>query len=195
MKKILVTLLAVIMAVAMCSCGSKDEESNLANPVTECTQEEMLEATGLELAAPEGATDVVYAYIEAENEETIAQVQFTVDGNTFCYRAQPTAATSIMAEIDEDGFYMADTLQETLDSGLNIGSALSGLDYEWEACATIDIAHCEGIAGFNAGKAGFVAWLDVAPGILYSLGMDTGCSQDLLMDMAETVFVPVQGEA
>ena len=42
---------------------------------------------------------------------------------------------------------------------------------------------------------GFIAWLDVVPGILYNLCMEKGANQEILQNLAETVFVPLQGEA
>ena len=182
MKKLLVTLLAVIMAFAMCACGETAEEepsAGLANPVTECTAEEMLEATGFNLAAPENATDVRYFYISAEGLEPIAQVQFTVNDNEYCYRAQATAETEIM---------------KSIDTATEAGNTLSGLNYEWKAGAMVDVSYCEGVCAFNEGSAGFVSWLDVVPGVLYSLGMNDHCTQDTLLDMAESIFVPLQGD-
>ena len=195
MKKLLVTLLALVMAFTMCACGNKTDGEEIANPVTECSYDEMFEKTGIPINAPEGAEDVAYAYIDMENADPIGQVVFTVDGKTYCYRAQSTGATSIMDSVGEDGFYLEENLQNALNEGVNVGAALSGMNYEWKAGASIDINYCDGVAAFNDGKAGFVAWLDVVPGILYSLGMEDDCSQDLLMNMAESIFVPVQGDA
>lgn len=196
MKKILAVILAAVMTFTMCACGTKaDENSGITNPLTECTQEELLETTGFDLVAPDGAENISYAYIAVEEEEPIAQLQFTVDGKEYCYRAQSTGATSIMNSVGDDGFYMAEDLLGALNEGVNVGAALSGLNYEWKASATIDISYCEGVAAFNEGDAGFVAWLDVAPGVLYSLSMEDDCNQDLLMNMAESIFVPVQGDA
>ena len=197
MKKLVVLLLSAMMVFAMCACGAKEEQpdAGLPNPVTECTQEELLEATGFELAAPEEADNVVYSYITVEGQEPIAQVTFTVIEDNYCYRAQSTGVTNIMSGIDEKGEVVtAESIQDALESGINIGAALSGMNYEWKACATVDVQHCEGICAFNEGKAGFISWLDVAPGVLYSLSMDDGCTQDHLMNMAESIFVPVQGE-
>ena len=198
MKKLLVIMLSAMMVFAMCACGAKEEkpDSGLTNPVTECTQEELLEVTGLELAAPPEADNVVYSYITVEGQEPIAQVTFTVIEDEYCYRAQPTAVTSIMSGIDEKGEVItAESIQDALESGINIGATLSGMNYEWKACATVDVQYCEGICAFNEGKAGFISWLDVVPGILYSLSMDDGCAQDNLMNLAEAIFVPVQGDA
>ena len=196
MKKLLVVMLSLMMVFAMCACGAKEEEpSGVANPVHECTAEEMLEVTGFELAAPEGAENAACAYIEIENEEPIAQLSFTLDGNEFCYRAQSTGATSIMSVKEEDEYTSIEDLTAALNDGTQIGAKLSGLNYEWSACATVDVDYCEGICAWNEGEAGFITWLDVAPGVLYSLGMNNGCNQELLMSTAESIFVPVQGNA
>lgn len=196
MKKLLVVMLSALMVFAMCGCGAKEEssDSGVVNPVHECTAEELLEVTGMDLAAPEGAENAACAYIDVENEEPIAQLTFTLDGKEYCYRAQSTGITSIMSNADGSEVSM-DKLQDAMNTGTQIGAALSGLNYEWGCCATVDVDYCDGICAFNEGKAGFITWLDVAPGILYSLGMDDGCTQDLLMDTAADIFVPVQGNA
>ena len=197
MKKLLVIVLSAMMVFAMCACGAKEEEpdAGLPNPVTECTQEELLEVTGFDLAAPADAENVAYSYIAVEGEETIAQLIFTVDGKEYCYRAQPTAITSMFGSVREDENASADSLTEALQNAVGIGAALAGLNYEWEGMATVDVSYCEGVSANNDGKAGFISWLDVAPGILYSLGMNDGCTQDLLINMADSIFVPVQGDA
>ena len=196
MKKLLVIMLSAMMVFAMCACSAKEEpDAGLPNPVTECTQEELLEVTGFDLAAPADAENVAYSYIAVEGEETIAQLIFTVDGKEYCYRAQPTAITSMFGSVREDENASADSLTEALQNAVGIGAALAGLNYEWEGMATVDVSYCEGVSANNDGKAGFISWLDVAPGILYSLGMNDGCTQDLLINMADSIFVPVQGDA
>lgn len=193
MKKFLVVMLSMVMVFAMCACGAKEESSSgMPNPVTECTYEELIEKGCVDIKAPENAEAVQYSYIEADGQETIAQVVFTVDGKEFCYRAQPTDITSIMSNVDGTEVSL-DKIQEALNAGTQIGAALSGLNYDWECCATVDVSYCDGICAFNDGDAGFITWLDVAPGILYSLGMTGDCTQDLLMDTAAAIFVPVQG--
>lgn len=192
MKKFLVVVMSLMMVFTMCACGAKEESNVVVNPVTECTYEELIEHGCVDIKAPENAEDVQYSYIEAEGLETIAQVTFSVDGNEFCYRAQPTAITSIMTNSDGTEVSL-EQLQEAMNAGTQIGAALSGLNYEWECFATVDVDYCSGICVFNKGDAGFITWLDVAPGILYSLGMNDGCAQNLLEDTAAEIFVPVQG--
>ena len=195
MKKFLVAMLAITMVFAMCACGEKKEEepTGVANPVVECTYDELIENGCVDIKAPDNATEVKYSYIQVEGEEPISQVTFELDDEEFCYRAQPTGATSIMAGIEDDGFVNAESITDAIESGINVGATLSGLHYDWKTFASVDVQYCEGICAWNEDEAGFIAWLDVAPGIVYSLGMDDDCEQDLLMNTAEAIFVPVQG--
>ena len=195
MKKILTLTLALILAISLCACGKEPAASaTVANPVHEGTPEEILEATGIRLDAPEGATGAVYAWIEGD--APISQVIFQLDGKEYCYRAQPTAVLSITASIGEDEATASDLLK-TLNDGTNVGAVLAGMYYdEWKSAALVDLASSrEGVVAFNDGKEGFIAWLDVVPGVLYSLSMDKGATQDLLMNTADTCFVPLQGNA
>ncbi len=193
MKKVLSLAMAAAMVFALCACGaekeapvSSSESAGIANPVTECTQEELLEETGLDLAAPEGSENAAWSYIESA-DGTISQVQFTLDGNSFCYRAEPTAVTSL----EGDG----DTIDSIFENGIEIGAALSGMYCRWNSGGSTLFAERDAVYAFNEGEQGFLAWLDVAPGILYSLSMDQNCTQTLLEETAAQCFVPVQGES
>ena len=64
----------------------------------------------------------------------------------------------------------------------------------WEAGALIDIDGRDGVCAFNVGDEGMMAWLDVAPGIMYSLTVEDDANQDDMMAMAEMIFVPLQGD-
>ena len=184
------------MMLTFCSCGKKQEEkisAGMPNPIHECTKEELGKVTGIPLEAPDGASDERYCYIDPEGL-AISQVSFTLDGKDWCYRAQPTSCLSIEANVDENA--SVKDLAAALDDCTNIGAALSGMHYKWECVSLLDIAESrDAVAAFNEGKEGFVAWLDVVPGVLYSLSVEKGASQTLLTDTAERCFVPLQGEA
>lgn len=194
MKKITAMLLALVLVFGLCACGSKEQPSaSLANPVHEGTLDEVMAATGIILDVPENATEVVYAYIDADYP--ISQVTFRLDGKDYCYRAQPTSALSItdsVGDVNSD----AEDLMKALSDCTNVGAVLSGMHYEWKSAALVDLESSrEGVVAFNEGKEGFIAWLDVVPGVLYSLSMDNGATQDLLMTTADACFVPLQGNA
>lgn len=196
MKRFLTAAMAAVMLLSLCSCGSKKEEEHsagLANPVHDCTRDELLNATGIVLDAPDGAENIRYSYIDT-GSEPISQVVFTLDGNEFCYRAQPTASTSIMANLTDENASL-ENLSKALSECTNIGAALSGMHYDWKTVCLIDVGQsCDGIVAFNEGKQGIITWLDVVPGILYSLSVNSNASQSLLMETAEACFVPVQGD-
>ena len=201
LKVILALAMVVVMPVAFCACGDSQqteeqtEDAGVANPVHECeSADEVCQATGLSIEAPEGATDVVYSYIDATDEEgeAIAQVVFTLDGNEYCYRCQSTAETSLGNDDEEAD---SDELLESLDTDTNKALALAGIYAEWSAGGTTLVSERDGVFALNEGKEGVIAWLDVVPGVMYSLSMDKGASQDLLQATAEASFVPMQGEA
>lgn len=194
MKKFLAMLLASVMVIAMCACAKEEptEDVGMPNPVHECTKEEMLKATGMDIDAPEGATDVEYYYIDTDSDP-IAQVKFELNDEEFCYRAQTTDITSLVGEIKSGEDTSAEELQSSLEKAVATGAALAGLHYEWPTAASVDApAGREGVYAISNDDEGFIAWLDVVPGVLYSLEMDDA-TIDGLLDTAELVFVPMQG--
>ncbi|MDO4176207.1 MAG: hypothetical protein Q4D99_01850 [Bacillota bacterium] len=202
-KKLFMTVLALVLAVSMslcfCSCGDSEqaaeEETGVANPVHECeSADDIVQATGISLDAPEGATDVAYSYIDATSDDgyPIAQVEFTLDGQEYCYRCQMTDELSLCG--DDNPEADPDALMASLNDQINIGAELAGIYCEWESAANTMVSYCDAVCGINEGKEGFVAWLDVVPGALYSLSMDKGANQGDLTKTAEKCFVPMQGE-
>lgn len=192
-------MLAGAMVFAMCACGSAEKEApassssaEMANPVTECTQEEALAATDIDLAAPEGAENAAWAYIET-SDGNISQVKFDLDGNSFCYRAKMTSITSLFDSPAEDA--EASEVTDALSDSIAIGTELSGMNYEWTGSASTIFENRDAVVAFNDGDAGFICWLDVVPGILYSLSVDDNASQQLLQDTAAKCFVPAQGDS
>ena len=198
--KILALIMAGAMMIGMCACGSSeepaDDNANAENPIHECTYEEMMEATGIDISAPDESEDVVYSYIDAAEKDgyPIAQVEFTCGDKEYCYRAQSTNVTSMTADV-EGNEVDPSKLLESLQDCTNAGATLGGMYCKWDAGATIDIDGRDGVVAFNEGKEGMIAWLDVVPGIMYSLTTEENANQQDLMAMAEMLFVPMQGEA
>lgn len=144
------------------------EPAALPNPIHETDAEGLVRATGIPLPAPEGAEDVRYCWIELVNDAPIAQMDFTLDGARAFLCAQPTA-----------GFEPRD---------------ISGLYFDWSEAGAAEVSYCKA-ALYTNGEAGYIAWVDVVPGILYNLGMTQGASADRLVELANAAFVPVQGDA
>ena len=203
MKKFLAIMLAVAMIFAMTACGDVDdavENSEVANPVTTCASaDELTKATGISIDAPEGATDVTYSYIsdaDDDGTEYIAQVDFTLDGNTYNYRCESTDERSIFDTETQNNQNASEAeLQDMMNDAIEDGAELAGLYDKFGASASVDLeAGPEAIVAFNEGKSGFIAWVDVVPGFMYSLSMSEGVTQDLLMTTADKTFVSMQGE-
>lgn len=117
--------------------------------------------------APAGAQDVTVNAFEY-NGMTIAETAFTMDGAQWVYR---TAATGEVSIID-----------------------ISGMEQTFTAHAVAQVSYCDAELSFDEGGAGKILWLDVAPGLAYSLSVDSGASEQLLTDMANAIFAPVQGD-
>ena len=167
--------------------GEEGGEVGIANPMTEVTEQEMVDQTGIDLPAPKEATDVTYFVVDTD-EYTIAQMDFTLDGQPYELRAASTGMTELDAaqtgenEMDLEGF--------NFDAG-----DISGLYYEWTTAGTDLVADRSGIFRIaDKEDVGCIAWLDVAPGILYNLTMTSNASHEALKETAEKVFVPMQGE-
>ncbi len=139
----------------------------LVNPLRETDEAGLVEATGLSLPAPEGAENVRRSYLAIPNEAPIAQLEFTLDGAEATLRARPSGLT------------------EPMD--------ISGLYYEWTESASAQVGYCTAQLHTN-GDAGYIAWVDVVPGILYNLAMNRGASAEKLSELANAAFFPVQGE-
>lgn len=129
---------------------------------------QILHVTGLDVAvAPENAENITYNVFPLQGL-TVAETTFAVDGITYCYRMAATAA------IEED---FAD---------------ISGTDSPSGTLAACKILWCNAKIGVNPGGSGKLIWFDVVPGILYSLTMDSGASEEALLEMANYLFQPAQ---
>lgn len=187
-KSVLAVVLSVAVLFAFCACNNTVENASVENPVTECSHDEMVEVTGVDICAPDGAKGATYSYIEADDGK-IAQVVFEFAGNNFCYRASYTSEVKL---IPEDA--SLEGIKTDIEECTNVAAKLAGMHHEWGQMATEEVQYAEAIMALNEGKAGFVGWLDVVPGVVYSLSVDDGATADLLLNTADKVFVPLQGE-
>lgn len=177
-KRIVVMVSVVMMLACMLTgCGGEDVagqaneatggagDMTMVNPIKRVTYEELVEATGIPLLIPGDACDVVYTTIALE--PVVAQATFTLDGYEVCLRAVVT-----------------DALEER---------DISGLYYPWETSETVEVGYCTGTV-YLKGDIGYVAWLDVAPGINYNLSLKSGATKEALVTLANAVFTEVQGD-
>ena len=128
--------------------------------------------------APASAKNVMYITFTldpgdgTESLET-AETSFTVDGIRYAYR---TAGTG----------------QPVLQDISGVQNGAQNQDYENHS--SVEIGWCAAEAFWTEGGAGKLIWLDLAPGLVYSLTMDTGASEKALTEMAQTLYTPAQGD-
>ena len=129
---------------------------------------EILQATGMDVAvAPDEAEQVTYNAFLMDGL-TVAETTFRLDGITYTYR-------------------MAATMELTEDF-----ADLSGMEGPFEETIASKVHWCGAKVSVNRSGEGKIIWFDVAPGILYSLSMDQGASEEALLEMANWLFVPAQ---
>lgn len=132
------------------------------------TASQILEVTGLDVTvAPKIAENITYN-VFIMDDLTVAETTFQIDGITYVYRMAGTL------ELFED---VAD---------------ISGLEAAFEENASGEVYWCSAKLSYNNGGRGKILWFDVVPGILYSLTMDSAASNEALLEMANTLFVPAQ---
>lgn len=170
MKKIFLILTIAALAFTVTACGREEiKPVGMPNPLTEVTAQELLEKTGFCFELPESAEDVHYFTLEAE--KLTAQMTFKLDGNKIMCRAIPDG-------IPENG--------EIKD--------ISGMYYEWKTVENVKVFHSDAIAKLSGGGQGCIGWYDYAPGITYSVSMDSGAAVEELTRIAEICCPPVQGD-
>lgn len=86
-KKAGAIVIALVLIFIFASCKQETTAEQLPNPIVEVNGSEDFQTTlGVVLTAPQDAQDVVYSIIA----KTTAQIQFTLDGRAYTYRAAKT---------------------------------------------------------------------------------------------------------
>ena len=178
-KRSFVFLLAVLACLSCTGCiepveknenpgeplAAQDSQMNIANPVKEMSREELLEQTGIELGAPDGASNMVYSMISLSEGSPIAQLRFELEGHELCLRAQKVAG--------ENAF------------------DISGMYYDWETTEHLFVSLNYAVVCL-AGDVGYVKWIDAPNAIQYSLSMMEAADKDTLISLAEAVYEPLK---
>ncbi len=138
----------------------------MANPWLDLTAEELAARSGIAFNVPEGAEDVIYRYLPAEQ---LAEMQFKLDGDDFCARVQP-------AQLEEGEI-------------LNI----SGMYFAWDNQENVTVKGCTGFIGqAQTGTedwAEICSWYDAAQGMQYCLSVSTTDPDGLdPVALAEQIF-------
>lgn len=130
----------------------------------------ILHSLGYNMAvAPKAAEDIAYD-VFGMGDLIVAETAFTLDGVRCSYR---TAATVLVE------FPFADISGTGQDAPHHISGELG-----W----------CQAELFFTEGGEGKIIWFDIVPGLLYSLSVDSGASEQLLLDLANSLYTPAQSD-
>lgn len=169
-SKMIAQFLIFALLLALNACGSKPEAADptpvgLPNPVKSVTAEEMVQAVGVPLYAPENAENIRHSTITS-SDTVIGQMMFTLDGKEYTYR---TAAVEM------------DAVQ------------LSGMFYSDFTESYAQVSYAEGKI-LTSGSTSVLFWEDKVPGVCYSLSCSECENPAVLLEIAEETFHPLQGE-
>ena len=164
-KRICAMALAALLALTLAGAWA---EVGMPNPWTETTAEGVMEALGLEMGVPEGATEVAWRMLE---EEQLAEMTFTWYEQDYTARVKPTDAFE-----DISGLYY-DWPQEM---ECTVGGRCKGVCRR-AADGDVTVDNC--------------LWYDEATGLMYSVSTS---APDLdgfdIQASAEQLYVPGKTE-
>lgn len=143
----------------------EEEQVQMVNPLKEVTKEELLKETGITFIDEYITLEPEYFVITPADpsEKKIAELRFMVGERELTYRAQPT-----------------DKL-EAYDS--------TGLYYDWDEEKDVKIAYCDA-KYMKCEDASGIYWLDVVPGINYSISCIGEMDESQLEGCATILFDP-----
>lgn len=168
MLKVL-SVLVILAAVAMMATGCQKAapaNAQLPNPMKAVTFDEMVEKAGIPLYAPNGAENVQYYTITA-GDRVIAELDFTLNGKVYTQRAS----------------------YNDMDV-----TSLSGIYFTKSTESFAKVSYCEGKI-VTEGKTSVLFWEDRVPGACYSLSCTDCENPAVLLEIAESVFAPLQGDS
>lgn len=143
-------------------------KESVESPIYDVSLDELLKATNLSLLPVEGAEDVNYAIIDQGSKGKMAEMNFIMDGKNYCYRAM---ITNDISPFDTSGLY-----------------------YKWDVTEDVKVNYCDATYE-SCDDASAIYWLDVVPGVVYSLSVIQPTEKSELVDLANQIFVPTQGDS
>lgn len=181
MKKLLSVLCALGIFASICGCSKSEAQAgdeSIVNPILEVTEDEFVKEVGIELGIPSDAKDVKrFIYLVDGSIEVLGEAQYSLDGKEYVQRVLSTDKTSFD---DIDDKYI---------------ESFTGCYYTWTENEDANVAYCAAKV-MSCDEAKVVVWLDVAPGIIYSISTtDTSVSNDELIKIATDSFIPMQQDS
>lgn len=156
MKNRSYALIIAAISLSLVACGQTAEPTNSeiivneSNPWTTSDKQGVFDATGFNLIAPEGATDVNYSYVA---DEGIAQLTYVYEGADWVYRIRSAQALSDISGMNYEWI-------------TDIPGQVSGLEAKYTAYSeqAEDSEYIDDMFYVQV-----VNWYDDAAGVTYSL--------------------------
>lgn len=164
MKKWLSMALILTLVIA---CVAATAEVGMANPWTDTDAAGLMDALGLELGVPEGATNVEWRMLEAEQMGEL------------CFRWNDEDYTARIAPADEFEDISGMYFEWEQEEGCQVGRCQGVCFRAHDGGNTVDLC----------------LWYDALTGLMYSLSVtDTDLDGFDITAAAQQVFVPMQTE-
>lgn len=169
--------LAGILLFTLSACGTKPAASSaasenvasqpgIANPMKEIDFFEMVDSMGLPAQVPEDTEQANY-YSITTGGYPIGQVNFTAAGTEYTLRLQMTDEVTL--------------------------TDISGMYYTWAEEHDVQVSYCNARL-CKCEDAAVIYWLDIVPGIAYSLSVNGPVDTDELCARANQCFAPYQDD-
>lgn len=171
----LITSRIIIISIIICGAlifmflGIKNKDKtalSIPNPMTKASPELLINQLGVNFLVPQGAENVSYHIIA----DKIAQMSFTINDSEVTARIQPS----------------------------NQFEDISGMYYNWSFQEDCNIGWCQGrlfLTTSDKKNIGLCLWYDVVPGLMYSLSIDSNATKEQLIQLAQAVYKPAQGDS
>ena len=160
-------VICVVLSLLVMAGGMAMAEAGLANPWTQTTAQGLMDALGLQLGLPDGATNVTWQMTEAPQ---MGQVQFSWEGEDYTARVAPTDAFE-----DISGMYYSWAAEDACEIGRCKGVCRRAFDGD----NTVDVC----------------LWYDELTGLMYSVSVVGGDLDGFdITAAAQTLYIPMQTE-
>lgn len=201
MKRLLVFIITIVVLLCFSSCKKNDAVdissteskgfAGMANPnLYGVSGKELLERTGIMFEKTENLSDISFNVIGYKTDDKIAEMTFAFGGKKYSYRVKPCADTMLYENdwVDETYGILPEYIKKATEK-----ITVAGVYDNWKSITVTQVSYCEALL-FTSEKNTVLCWLDVAPGMFYTLSTDSNCEKSDILSLAESIFTPVQGD-
>ena len=183
-------VLAMCISIAACSVGEANGEASAqatAEPVQETEEAITEEPKGMMTGMPNPLHEACYDDVLNEIGVALPAPTFAHSVSWFTYDTKP-AIGEMRFQVGEQNYNYRVCSASKFDD-------ISGMYYTWTVSSTEKVDYNDATVSVIPGEQGIIQWYDAAPGLMYSLSVDSGADSAALAEMANKIYQPTQGEA